>query len=405
MIQFASTYIDREGRRRQEAFAAPDRDHALADLRLRADLILNLRRANFLDQVREWLETRFGKRQLSGGALQSFAHVLGSYLKAGISIQEALRLTASANPRLAGVADAVRANLASGLAIDDALRTSGFSFPSSFIALVKAGAESGTIHDVLTNEARRILAFQEIRRDLATSLIYPAALIVMCILVVGFMLAFIVPQIRVSVTEEALRSAPAFSVAIFAASDAINAMTPWGFLIGMLFFVIAGILLLRWSAEWRQRTVLRLPLVGKIVSSLSASSFCYSLGTMLAASVRTELAWALATEGITQPYIRSQLVAAGTRIVQGTQISTAAAEARVFPEDVTSIFALGERTGTLHKLLLEVAEFHAGDALSRLRKLSSIAAPAVILLAGLIVAAFAVAMMSTILSVNQVYAS
>lgn len=404
MARFATEFVDREGRRQREVLVAPARDEALATLRSRADIILTLRPTTLVDDLREAVSARFGSQRVKDTRLQSFAHILGAYLKAGIPIQEALRLTAAANPDIADIAHAVRGQLGVGLAIDDALRASGFRFPPSFVALVKAGAEAGNVHDVLSSEARRIRAFQEIRRDLATSLIYPAALIVMCVLVVGFMLAFIVPQIRASISEEAYRMIPAFSSAIFAASDAINALTPGLAATGIILALIALIVIARWTAEWRQRRIVRLPVAGRIITSLAASSFCYSLGTMLAASVRTELAWGLAARGVSQPFIRTRLEAAGTRIVQGAQISTAAIWTGVLPEDVNAVFALGERTGTLPKLLLEVAEFHAGEALSRLRKLSGIAAPVVIMIAGIIVGAFAVAMMSTILSVNQVYA-
>jgi general secretion pathway protein F len=404
MARFATEFVDREGRRQREVLVASARDEALTILRSRADIILTLRPTTILDDLLEAFSARFGGRRINDARLQSFAHILGAYLKAGISIQEALRLTAAANPDVAGIAHAVRGQLGVGLAMDDAMRASGFQFPQSFVALVKAGAEAGNVHDVLSNEARRIRAFQEIRRDLATSLIYPAALIIMCVLVVGFMLAFIVPQIRASISEEAYRTIPAFSAAIFAASDGINALTPGIAAIGTVTVVGILILIAKATTEWRQRKIVQLPVVGRIITSLAASSFCYSLGTMLAASVRTELAWGLAARGVSQPFIRARLEAAGTRIVQGAQISTAAIWTGVLPEDVNSVFALGERTGTLPKLLLEVAEFHAGEALSRLRKLSSIAAPVVIMIAGIIVGAFAVAMMSTILSVNQVYA-
>ncbi|MCZ8182423.1 MAG: type II secretion system F family protein [Beijerinckiaceae bacterium] len=401
---FSGDYIDREGNRRREVLSANDKQTALGELHRRADVVLSLRQMNLVDRFRQSLASRFGKARLSPGDLQSLAHILASYLKAGIAIQEALRLTAASNPRIGEVALSIRARLAAGLSLDQALPASGFAFPASFVALIKAGAESGTVHDVLASEAKRIRAIQEIRRDLATSLVYPAALIVMCVLVVGFMLAYIVPQIRSSVTEEALKNAPAFSIAIFTASDWLNAMTPQTLVLGLAFLTIGSGVSLRLSASWRNRMIVRAPIIGRIIVSLSASSFCHALGTMLAASVRTELAWTLATASVSQPHIRQALQRAGNRIVQGVPMSVAIVEAGVLPEDVTSVFSLGERTGTLPKLLMEVAEHHAGDALARLRKLASIAAPAVILISGLLVGAFAVAMMSTLLSVNQVYA-
>jgi type II secretory pathway component PulF len=73
------------------------------------------------------------------------------------------------------------------------------------------------------------------------------------------------------------------------------------------------------------------------------------------------------------------------------------------PPDVVSVFALGERTGTLPRLLVDVAQLHAGEATSRLKKLSGVLVPVIILVSGALVGSFAVAMMMTIQSVNQIY--
>lgn len=403
-MRFSGDYIDREGNRRRELFSASNRQAALRELQRRSDVVLGLRQVNVVDRLREAWSSRFGTARISPGDLQSLAHILASYLKAGISIQEALRLTAACNLRIGPVALSIRAKLAVGLQLDQALLASGFAFPTSFVALIKAGTESGTVQDVLASEAKRIRSIQEIRRDLATSLVYPAALIVMCILVIGFMLGYIVPQIRSSVTEEALINAPTFSIAIFTASDWLNATTPQSMVLGLAFLAISGVAVFKLGKAWRQRMIFRAPIIGRIFASLSASAFCYALGTMLAASVRTEHAWRLATGSVSEPHVRQALQQAGDRIVQGVPMSVAITEAGVLPEDVISVFSLGERTGTLPKLLIEVAEYHAGDALARLRKLASIAAPTVILISGLLVGAFAIAMMSTLLSVNQIYA-
>lgn len=401
---FSARYLDTTGTSRNEVFDASDVKSAQAALRTKAQVILKLRPAGFADRAQLWLNRRFGAGSVGNSELQGFAHVLGNYLKAGISIQEALRLTAIANPKTAKIVAPVRERLAAGVSIDEAIRTSGLAIPANFIALVRAGAESGTLQDVLSSEAKHILSYQEIRRDLMTSLIYPAALTVMCALVVCFMLIAIVPQIRSSISEEALARTSAIPHAIFSASDWLNTLTLMQSLAFMLIFAIAGLLVSSWTRAWRQRALVGAPVIGPILRSLNAASFCQALGTMLGASVRTEIAWRLASEAISQPYMRSQIRIAGQEIVQGAPLSNAVAKAGVFPEDVVAVFALGERTGTLPGLLREVADFHAGEALSKLRKLSGIAAPIVILIAGLLVGIFAVAMMSTILSVNQIYA-
>jgi len=400
---FAARFIDREGIEQSELIAAENFTSAESAVRQRADLILRLRRANTIDRARSAFSGWIGSKTLGTDKLKDFAHILGSYLRAGISIQEALRLSAITEPAIQPFADAVRQRLATGHAIDEALRLSGFAVPQGFIALVRAGAESGTLQEVLASEAQRLGSVQEIRRDLAASLIYPIALIVMCVLVVAYMLIAIVPQLRASISEEAMGRLSWWSRSIFAASDRLTQMSTQA-LAGWVLLLIAGVVLsVVATRDFRRRAVIHTPIIGKIVTSLSMASFCSALSTMLGASVKTESAWRLASAAVTQPFIRTQLEQAGARIVQGLPISQAARETGVMADDVVALFALGERTGTLPALLNEAGRFHASEALTRIRKLAGMAAPAVILLAGLLVGSFAVAMMTTILSVNQIY--
>lgn len=403
MITFFAQYMDAQGVRQRDLVQAPDLAGAQAALRGRASLVLALAPAGPLRLALETVRRRLGGRRMGAVGVQRFAHRLGAYLKAGIPIQEALRLLGEADAALAPVAALLREKLASGDTLDEAMRHSGFGFPAAFVASVRAGAEAGQLPQVLASEAQRLAALQDIRRDLVSSLVYPAALVLMCVGVVVFMLAFIVPQVRASLPDDAMARLGGVPWAIFALSEAlINTSTTTLVLASGLVLAMA-LYGYRRSADWRARTLLRLPLLGPALKALVAADFCRAFGTMLHASVRAERAWQLATVAAANSHVRRALEQAGEKLVQGLPLSAVVAQAAVFPGDVAAVFALGERTGTLPALLMEAAAFQAGEALARLRKLSSMAAPVIILLAGLIVGVFAVAMMTTILSVNQVY--
>lgn len=403
MITFFTQYIDPQGVRRRDLLQATDLAQAQVAIRAKASLVLTLEQAGPWRLAIEKIRLRVSGRRIGPVGVQRFAHRLGAYLKAGIPIQEALRLLGEADSGLAPLASTLRERLAAGETLDEAMRVSGFGFPPAFMASVRAAAEAGQLPQVLASEAQRLAALQEIRRDLVSSLVYPAALVVMCVGVVFFMLAFIVPQVRASLPDEAMERLGGVPSVIFALSDGL-AETSAGLLFCVL-FLAAGCAFYGYqkTGAWRSRVVLALPMLGPALRALMAADFCRSFGTMLQASVRAERAWQLSTVSVSNAHVRRALEQAGEKLVQGMSLSVILLEAAVFPSDVAAVFALGERTGTLPALLLEASEFQAGEALARLRKLSSMAAPVIILLAGLIVGVFAVAMMTTILSVNQVY--
>lgn len=403
MTVFIAHYIDQQGQRRRELVEASDRAEAQAQVRGQASVVLALAPVGPLRRMIEALRLGMSGRRLGPARIQRLAHRLGAYLKAGIPIQESLRLLGEADAGLAPVALELRNRLAAGEPLDEAMRRSGAGFPEGFIAAATAGAEAGQLPEVLASEARRFAALQEIRRDLVSSLVYPAALVVMCVGVVFFMLVFIVPQVRASLTDEAVERISGVPRLIFALSEAVSEVSPATLVLGIGFGIACLIVGYRETALWRARAVLRLPALGPALQALVAADFCRAFGTLLKASVRAERAWQLASVTLTNQHVRTVLAAAGERLVQGAPLSEVVAKIGIFPADVAAVFALGERTGTLPSLLIEASDFQAGEALAKLRKLSSMAAPVIILGAGLIVGVFAVAMMTTILSVNQVY--
>lgn len=401
MASFLAVMIDGNGSRSRRVIQASDLAGARALARQNAMILVAVRQLGLAG----WLINAAQQQRHAIGPerLQRFNHMLAAYLKAGIPVQDSLRLLGESTPELAPFAMTVRQNLADGHSLHAALQEAGFRLPPGFLSLVRAGMESGKLDQILENESRRAMMLIEIRRDLWSALIYPLVLISMSIVVILFMLGSIVPQIRAGMPAEAIERAPAISRVIFAASDFLHAMaTPQGFaaLIAMA-AAIAVAIAARWQGFVSLMTAA--PGFGPITRSLRAATFAQSLGMMLESGVRLETAWRLAVESVQDPASRAALGQAGARILQGHSMSDAIAQSMTMPADVVSTFALGERTGTLPHLLRDVAALHAGEALARLRKISGIVVPAIILLSGLIVGSFAAAMMATIQSVNQIY--
>lgn len=402
-MSFRVIYLDRNGHRKDRILDAPTHAEALAVLgNDDVDVILKLRRLFPFERIFAGRKAAQSGKALGLSKVQAFARSLSAYLKAGIPVQEALRLTGLAEPLLAPLCEAVKINLSRGKSLDQALTDTGYRFPLSFLSLIKVGSEAGMLASSLELEARRLQSTLAIRRDLAASLIYPVALLGLCTGVILFMLGSIIPQLKSVMTSEALRQAPTLSQAIFTASDTLVETPVW------VWPMLASLIVMTiWIAFHRfrggiERLFLWLPMVGPILKHLAAANFCFSMGTMLSAAIRMDQAWRIAVKGLSLEKVRTELGQAGDRIVEGMTASAALKDCHALPDDIQAIFALGERTGTLSTLLLDTAEFHSGEAITRLRKAAAMVAPILILIAGLVVGAFAVAMMTTILSVNQI---
>lgn len=351
---------------------------------------------------RRWLP--FGRGSLSSQDRLGFARQLATLVRAGIPLDRSLVLTRdlAEKPALRAVIDDSLKQLRAGKSFAESLAADERFFPPLYVAMVRAGEASGTLPSVLD----RLVEFEEfsseLRGYLISALIYPALLLTVGGGAIALLLGFVVPRFA-QVFEEAGKELPLPTLILMRVSDAFR---DYGWLAVLVFAAVlwfgsrwirteSG--RLRWD-RWR----LKAPLLGDVSLKLEIARFAKTMGTLLNQAVPIILALRL-----TREVLGNRVVAAGIEplidgIKRGQGIAGPLAATGLFPPLAAQLMTLGEQTGKLDSMLLELAGIYDREVRTATKRLVALVEPAVILSMGLIVGTIVISTLLAIVSINEV---
>lgn len=280
------------------------------------------------------------------------ADLIGSGVPLLRALDSLIRSTASRG--LVEVLKQVRASVADGKSLTEALREFPSVFPLLHTAMIQAGERAAFLEQVLRSLAEFLERLDELRSKVLGAMIYPSLLTVMGMTVMVGALVFFVPKFEplLSATKK-----PLPTEILFAMSTAVRGY--WLPIMGALVALPA----IFWSQlrskhavrlleEWR----LKVPVIGTAFKMLAITRFCRILGTMLANGVPMLQALKIA-EGATGSLLLGERIAAATESVRdGKPLTTPLAEGGFFPEQILAMIVVAEESNKLDKVLLQIAE-------------------------------------------------
>lgn len=170
----------------------------------------------------------------------------------------------------------------------------------------------------------------------------------------------------------------------------------WAVIAGVIVVVVTGLLLVRTKAGryGRDRLVLRLPLVGSAVRFALVERFCRVLSSMAGAGVALPEALRVATGSLRNAVFIRALGGVGEAMLRGEGLAAPLAGTGLFPSTAARMIRVGEETGTLDHQLDVIARYYEGELDYKLKKLTSLFEPAIIIVMGGLVGFVAVALIS-----------
>ena len=238
-----------------------------------------------------------------------------------------------------------------------------------------------------------------LRASVVSALTYPMILLVVATLSVFIMLGFVVPEFE-ALFDDMGDSLPLLTRAIVALGDVVSA---WGWT--LLFTVLLLVWFLRrWMGQsagivWRDRHALTLPLIGRVVVKYEVARFSRTLGTLLHNGVSMLKAVEIAVATVGNSLVRTSLSDLGPTIKRGGRLSVAL-DARIFSPVAMQMIRVGEESGNLDNMLLELARVHEGDVETEIKRMLTLLEPALILGMGGVIAIIITGILMGILSVN-----
>lgn len=393
MPAFAYKAIGRDGKAQQGVIEADALDIATRQLRSRGLTPLKIEEGGQEDQ---------GKPPTRQEIL-SMTSELSVLLRAGLPLDRALKvlIDMDGQPRMRSVLTELLKAVKGGKALSMALQPFEETFGSFYLSMVRAGEASGQLSAVLDRLVEHLESAKATRDSVVSAMIYPAILLVVAVLSIVVMLGFVVPQFE-TLFNDMGDALPAMTKGVIASAEFIKA---WGFFLAII-AVIAGLIFQRWASSDAgkavlDRRLLALPIAGNIAFEYEMAKFARTVGTLLGNGVSLLKAIQIAIDTVGNLPLKEGLAVLPPAVKAGKRMSIALDETKMFTPMVIQMTRVGEESGSLDGMMLELAKVFEDHVASGIKRLLTLLEPVLILTMGFIIALIIISILMGILSVND----
>lgn len=412
MPEFTWRAVDKDGRFQDGVISAISRPAALSALRDRDLVPVRLEEGAGISagrgegssngRIRLPFARRSG-RVVDRGHIQAITSELAVMLRAGLPLDRALGVLVGMHRQtaLAAVLEDLVGSVKSGKSLSSALATHGDLFGPFYVSMVKSGEAGGQLAEVMGRLAEHLERIRELRESVVSALIYPSILVVVAAISVVLMLGFVVPQFETLFAEmgDGL-PLPTRLIVGFG-----HLMSDWWWLL-LAATALTCALLIRWAATpsgriRRDWILLALPVVGEVSRRYEAANFARSMGNLLGSGVPIVTAIHIASDTIGNRLLHAMLDGVIPKIKQGGRLAEALEPTQILTPMALNMVRLGEETGRLDEMLIEVARVFENEVRAGIRRLLTMLEPMLILVLGAVIAGIIVSILLGILSVNE----
>ena len=326
---------------------------------------------------------------------------LATLLRAGLPLDRSFEIliSLSGNPKLAELLGRIRNDVRSGQALSKALEAQRGVFSRFYVNMIRAGEAGGSLPTVLVRLAEYMERAKALRDNVTASLTYPAFLGVISILAVIVLLGMVVPRFK-PIFSGSGRAVPAITQVVLAAGDFMRGYW-WLIIVGA---VLAVVLVRRWlrdpEARYRlDRFLVTAPVIGGLFSRVEMARFARTLGTLLANGVTLVAALGIVRETMANAWLAEAVGSVARELKEGRGLGRPMMETGRFPLLAVHMILVGEETGRLDEMLMQVAETYDQEVEVAIRKVLALVQPVVIVLMAGVIAVIIIAILYAMMSI------
>lgn len=330
---------------------------------------------------------------------------LATLTQSGIGLMQAIEFFKKdhANPSMRALLSSIQSHLESGLLFADALRCHPTVFDAMFCQMIHAGEQSGTLDVMLeklaTHQEKRAHRLKAVKKACT----YPFAVILMAILVTAGLLIFVIPPFERLFTD--------FNAELPALTRFVLDLSRWIQTYGLLLMLICvAAPLIDWHicryssalTQWQHKLFLKTPLIGGIMQKTAIARFSHMLSITFGAGLPLNEALTTVAGCTGNGVYANGIHAIQHEISNGQRLSQSMRNTALFPDFVIQLIAIGEESGTLERMLNQVAVIYDEEIDQAIDASSSILEPVIMAILGLLVGGLVIAMYLPILKLGTV---
>lgn len=343
------------------------------------------------------------KRRLTNTDLGIVTQQLSTLLGAGLSIEQSLSalIEQVSNESLREVLAGVRAGVNEGETLARALERYSDVFNPLYRALVEAGEMSGELPMVIERLAEYSENSEALRQKTLLAFLYPAIVTLVAILVIGGLVAYVVPQV-IQVFQQSKQTLPLLTRLMIVVSDLVRGYW-WLLLAAAVASVFSFRVAMRREAVVLRvhRALLRMPGIGYLVRGVDSARLANTLSILIGSGVPMMAALKAGTAVMGNHCLRQSLEEASLRVREGMSLSRALARDKLFPPILIHLIASGEASGRLGSMLERAARQQEREMQHRIALLTGMLEPLLIVVMGGIVMLVVLAILLPIIDLNQ----
>jgi len=379
---------------------SPDRFTLARELREKGNIPISIEELKDKENSLSLKINFFSKVSLSEKIM--FTNNLSGMLSAGLSLSRALSVLEkqSTNPALTDVLRGLQDDVSKGNSLSGGMKKFPKVFSGIFVPMVHAGEESGNLPNTLTEVGLSLKKAYDLNKKIKGAMTYPS-IIVCAMLIIGiFMMIYVVPTLT-KTFKDLGTELPGSTKMIIWVSDTIS-QHMFLFLFIIVFIIIGGILLskLKLVQRYFDRAILYIPVIGKIVKEVNTARTARTMSSLLLSGVNISNSLSITEEVLQNVHYKELIHKSIESIEKGMVLSASFKEnAFLYPVMMGEMVEVGEETGNLSKMLLDIANFYEVEVDNKTKDLSTIIEPVLMLLIGTAVGFFAVSMIKPMYSV------
>jgi type IV pilus assembly protein PilC len=334
-----------------------------------------------------------------------FSRQLATMMSAGIPMVQAFEIIGNGHekPSMQKLVLDIKANIEGGSTLHESLAKHPLYFDDLFVNLVEAGEQAGALETLLDKIATYKEKTEALKKKIKKALFYPAAVLVVAVVVSVILLIFVIPQFE-SLFKGFGADLPAFTQMVVNLSRFVQSQGWW-----MLLLVGAGFYTFFYFKKRSRkmqlvldRVMLKFPIIGPILQKSAIARFARTLSTMFAAGVPLVEAMGSVAGATGNIVYEEAVMRMKDEVATGQRLQRAMENVGLFPNMVVQMIAVGEESGSLDTMSGKVAEFYEAEVDNAVDSMSSLLEPLIMAVLGVLVGGMVIAMYLPIFKLGSV---
>jgi type IV pilus assembly protein PilC len=327
---------------------------------------------------------------------------LSGMLKAGLSLSRALSVLKkqTKNKTLNEILTSLINDINGGATFSSGLAKFPDVFSKLFVSMARAGEESGNLSGALSDIGLNLEKSHSLTKKIHGALIYPGVIMSAMVVIGILMFAFVVPTLANTFKELGVVLPLSTRILIFMGNFFSNNLILTFVIIIALAFCLYMIFRSKFMGKYIDFIIVKIPVLGTLVKELNTARTARSMSSLLLSGVSITRAVEITEDVVQNVYYKKILNQAKASVEKGAPFSEAfEANSNLYPIMMSEMIQVGEETGKLSDMLLQIALFYEGEIENKTRNLSTIVEPVLMIVIGAGVGFFAISMISPLYSI------